>query len=317
VAGANDDGGPVSPLRSALADYLAIRRSLGFTLARAEKLLNQFISCCEDKGAETITIAVALAWATLPNNSHPAWAAQRLSVVRGFARHVAFVDDRTEVPPLDLLPDPSHRRTPHLFTTDEVAALMRAAEGLRTPLRRWTLSTLIGLLYATGMRVGEALDLDRDDVDFANSRLVVRHAKFDKSRELVLHHTTVQALRTYATQRDLLCPHPSSPSYFVSQAGSRLKYGNVHWTWLRLVKRAGLESCGGSPARPHDLRHSFAVSTLAGWYRDGADVEARLPELSTYLGHVHPGSTYWYLSAAPELLGWAATRLAATTEGQP
>ena len=148
--------------------------------------------------------------------------------------------------------------------------------------------------------------------------LLVRDSKFGKSRELPLHESTTLALRTYARQRDELCPQANSPAFFVSLAGTRLRYDNFHLAFLGLVREAGLtpRSTTCRP-RPHDLRHSFAVATLVGWYRDGGDVEPRLASLSTYLGHVNPASTYWYLSAAPELLGLAAQRLESATEMQP
>ena len=305
----------MSALSSALKDYLALRRSLGFKLERAEKLLGQFVSHCEAAGSDVVTMQLALTWAMLPKSASPNWLGHRLSVVRGFARYVALLDERTEVPPPDVLPARSHRATPYLYAEGEVVSLMEAAGKLRSPLRRATLQTLVGLLYVTGMRVGEAIRLDRDDVDLIRGLLLVRDSKFGKSRELPVHESTTVALRAYARQRDELCPKSSSPAFFVSLAGTRLLYCNVHLAFLGFVRDAGLTP--RSPTcrpRPHDLRHSFAVETLTGWYRDGGDVESRLPSLSTYLGHVHPANTYWYLSAAPELLGLAAERLESATE---
>ncbi len=301
-------------LRSALQDYLALRRSLGFKLDRAGRLLDQFIAYCEAAGAETITTELALSWATLPVGASQSWLAGRLSVVRGFAKHLALLDERTEVPPADLLPDRSHRATPYLYTTEDVLRLMAAAGELPSPLRRATFSTVVGLLYVTGMRIGEAIRLDRDDVDLAQRVLIVRDSKFGKSREIPVHDSTARALRAYARRRDELCPQPNSPAFFLSLAGTRLLYDGFHLAFLGLVREAGLTP--RSPTcrpRPHDLRHTFAVSTLIGWYRDGVEVEPRLAALSTYLGHVHPANTYWYLSAAPELLGLAAARLEAAT----
>jgi integrase/recombinase XerD len=308
----------MSALRSALADYLALRRSLGFALDRTERLLTQFVAYLEAAGAEAVTVDVAMAWAMLPDAADPSWYAHRLSVVRGFAKHLAFIDARTQVPAADLLPYRKRRATPYLYSQQEVARLMAAAELFPSPLRQATLSTLVGLLYVTGMRVGEAIRLDRDDVDLADNILVVRHSKFGKSRELPVHATTAAALDGYANQRDTLCPQTRSPAFFISLAGTRLRYCNVHSAFLRLVRAAGLTP--RSPTcrpRPHDLRHAFAVSTLIGWYEDGGDVQARLPHLSTYLGHVHPANTYWYLTAAPELLALAAARLERTTGQRP
>jgi integrase/recombinase XerD len=209
-----------------------------------------------------------------------------------------------------VLPDQPHRATPYLYSDAEIAALITAAATLRTPLRVATYQTLIRLLAITGIRVGEAIRLDTTDVDVENELLTVRDSKFGKSREVPIHPSTMDALGDYLDRRDRLRPTPATPALFISTAGTRLLYCNVDWTFLRLVDKAGLRPRSVS-CRPriHDLRHTFAVASLLDWYRDGGDVQARLPLLSTYLGHVHPGSTYWYLSAAPELLALAGQRL--------
>lgn len=301
----------MSPLRDALADYLTMRRALGYKLARDEKLLAQFLSYIEGIGASTVTINDALAWATLPADSTDGhWWSRRLTIVRGFARYLHTLDPDTQVPPTDALPQRPCRATPYLYSTAEVEALMAATATLRTPLRRATYRTLLGLLVVTGMRVGEAIRADVDDLDLDHDLLSVRHTKFGKSRQLPLHPTTMQALRAYLRQRHQLRPAIQTPALFVSTAGTRLLYCNVHNTFLWLVATAGLRPKSTS-CRPriHDARHTFAVATMLDWYRDGGDVAARLPLLSTYLGHVQPASTYWYISAAPELLALAARRL--------
>lgn len=303
----------MSALRRDLDDYLVIRRALGFKLERAGLLLAAFVAHLEANEADTITTDAALAWATLPPNGASNWRAQRLSVVRGFARHLHAIDPTHEVPPPGLLPGRSHRATPYLYADRDIAALMAAARGLRSPLRAATFETLVGLLAVTGLRIGEALRLDRDDVDLVDGVLVIRLSKFGKSREVPLHPSTVGALAAYTRERDRLCRRPVDRAFFVSTAGTRLLYCNAHLAWLDLVRRAGLQPRSATcRPRPHDLRHSFAVRTLLGWYPDGADVQARMPLLSTYLGHVHPGNTYWYLSAAPELLTLVVARLDAT-----
>ena len=297
-------------LHDRLDDYLVLRRALGFKLERAGRLLPDFIAHLERHGAPTVTTALALAWAKQPPDGHPVWWAHRLSSVRAFAKHLQALDARTEIPAAELLPLRSRRATPYLYSEGDITRLMEAAQKLHHPLRARTYKTLIGLLAVTGMRVGEAIRLDRQDVVWSQRLLVVRNSKFGKSREVPLHDTTVEALRSYARSRDRHCSHPKSPSFLLSTTGKRLVYNTVHATFLALVRSAGLEprSAGCRP-RPHDLRHTFAVSTLLGWYRAGVDVQPRLPSLSTYLGHVDPGSTYWYLSAAPELLALAAHRL--------
>ena len=309
----------MTELQQILEDYLTIRRSLGFKLGRAEKLLNQFLAHMHHVGATIVTTDVAMQWATQPPNGTSGWRAHRLSVVRSFARHLHAIDPAHQVPPTDLLGGRSRRATPYPYSSEDIAALMTAARSLRRfPLRAATFETLVGLLAATGLRVGEAIRLNRGDIDWRDGLLTVANTKFNKTRLVPLHPTTVEALRSYDRRRDELCPRPVDPSFFVSTAGTRLRYDGVHWTWLKLVRLAGLEALSEScRPRPHDLRHRFAVTTLIGWYHDGGDVQARLPLLSTILGHVHPGSTYWYLSAAPELLGLAARRLEAAWGTEP
>lgn len=299
----------MSPLEAALADYLALRRSLGYKLERAEKLLGQFIAFLEEHGAQTITTERALAWARLPAGASPSWLSYRLGAVRGFASYLQTIDPACEVPPAELLPDRSQRATPYLYSTEQVASLLKAAGTLRTPHRGATLRNLIGLPAVTGMRVGEAIALDRRDIDWRTGALVIRGAKFGKSRELPLDPSTVCVLRGYLRRADRPASEATEAA-FVSMAGTRLRYCNVQWAFARLLTCAGIAPRSAS-CRPrlHDLRHSFAVRTILDAYRDGGEVEPRLAALSTYLGHVNPARTYWYLEAAPELMELAAERL--------
>jgi integrase/recombinase XerD len=279
-------------LRRALTDYLRVRRALGFKLKHAGEMLPHFVTYLEKRRATFVTTVAALAWATQPREAHPNWWRKRLVVVRGFAKYLQAIDRRTEVPPLEHLP--AHegvRAIPYVYTAADITALLSACETLRAPLRVATYRTALGLLAVTGMRVGEVIALDERDFDRHREVLVIRKTKFDKSREVPLHDSTVQALTRYLRQRDRALPRRSGSSLFLSTVGSRLIYQNVHETFLRLVYAAGLGDC--RPHRPtiHDLRHSFAIQTVLDWYRDGVDVEARLPLLSTYLGHIGPSST--------------------------
>ena len=183
------------------------------------------------------------------------------------------------------------------------------------PLSALTYPTLFGLIAVTGMRVGEAIGLDRADVDLETGLIVVRHAKFNKSRQLPLDPSTVSALRAFAQQRDRLRPNPKASSFFVSLRGTRLDPTRVHRVFAQLVGRLNLPAHPGS-GRPriHDLRHTFAVMTLRDWYRGGFDVGSKLPLLSAYLGHVDPTTSYWYFQAVPELMAAAAERLQAPVE---
>lgn len=306
------------PLRQALADYLALRRALGYRLDRPEKLLTQFLAHLESTGQDVVTVRVALEWAQLPRNGASNWWGYRLSVVRGFATYLHALDPAHEVPAAELLPQRPQRATPYLYSNADIVVLMVAASSLSTPLRRATVATLIGLLAVTGMRVGEAIALDRTDIDLASGRLLVRYGKFGKTRELWLHPTTGDALKRYQRLRDRAAPRTDTAAFFVSAAGTRLLYCNVHNTFHRLVKLAGLTPRSTS-CRPriHDLRHSFAVHAMIDAYTAGQDGQARLTLLSSWLGHVDPANTYWYLSASPELMTVAGQRLEAHLAGRP
>ncbi len=301
-------------LVGAAEEYLALRRSVGFKLNGAGPLLSDFASYLASNGAETITTEVALTWAL--RSPSPSQAAFRLQTVRTFASYLQAIDPRTEVPPAGLLTDPGRRSVPYLYSETEIASLMAAARALSPALWAATCETVIGLLWATGMRIGEVLRLDRSDVDFDTGVLTVWETKFNKSRHVPLAVSTLSALADYDRHRrkSRLCPDP--PNFFVSMAGRRLHYRGFSTAFIGLLAATGIPSVPVTRRpRIHDLRHSFAVTTLLRWYRTGEDVQALLPRLSTYLGHADPASTYWYLSAAPELLALAAERLE-PTEGQ-
>ena len=307
-------------LEDRLVGYLAVRRALGYRLARAEKLLGQFIAWMNERDETTITTASALAWATLPAATDSNWHAHRLSVVRGFAAHLHALDGAHELVAQDLLPQRPRRAVPYLYTGAEVRALMPSSSVISTPHRAATMRALIGLLAVTGMRIGEAIRLDQQDIDHERNLVTVVESKFGKSRQLAVHTTTTAALRAYLARRDRPVPAEPTDAVFTSAVGTRLTYCNVHLAFKRIVAHAGLtpRSTVCRP-RPHDLRHAFAVNTLLDAYRDdrgdGEHIGARIALLCTYLGHVNPGSTYWYLQAAPELLALAADRLEFAEEG--
>lgn len=308
----------MSSMRRHLEDYLALRRALGFKLERDGRLLPDFVRHLERHCAPTITAALALEWAKQPPAGHPVWWAQRLTIVRSFAEHLSAIDPRTEIPPRDVLPVRVRRAAPYLYSEQDIVRLIGAARCQLSPLRAHTYATLIGLLAVTGMRVGEAIGLDCTDVDWTHGVLVVRFGKFRRARQIPLHETTVRALRSYARVRDQGVRCARAPAFFLASTGARLIYKNVHECFLKLARSAGLERRSPN-CRPriHDLRHSFAVHTLVGWYRDGLNVESLLPRLSTYLGHVDPASTYWYLSASPELMSLAAQRVDRARRSRP
>ncbi len=250
----------MSALRAALDDYLRIRRQLGFAMPQDGRMLDGFVEFLDRAGAQRITTELALAWARLPAEVHPFTWRQRLTVARGFARYLATVDPGSEVPATDLLPGHRPRITPYVCSEQEIAALMAAARGLRPTLRAARHETLIGLLTVTGCRPGEALGLDRGDVDLDNGAdngvVHVRAGKNNKQRQVPLHPSTISALRAYAGLRDAHFPTPSTPAFFLSARGRRMGRAELNATFIKLVRQIGLEGCGArARPRPHDLRH--------------------------------------------------------------
>jgi integrase len=300
----------MTALEQAMTDYLQLRRSLGHELADAGRLLPSFVSYLAAQGASTVTIEAALAWSQqTASGTVTSVGARRMTAVRGFARYLAGIDEQTQVPPLGLVPHQQRRRRAFIYLTADIdAVLSQIGCSMLSPLRVATYQTLIGLLTVSGMRIGEAIKLDRSDVNWDDGVLLIRESKFGKSRLVPLHPSTVKALAAHAELRDTLLPHPKEPSFFVSLTRRRLSYAVVCQTFRQLVDNAGVGTEAPSPPRLHDIRHTFAVRTLLEWYRSGQDVQAKLPSLSTYLGHREPASTYWYLSATPELLALAAAR---------
>jgi integrase/recombinase XerD len=302
----------VSSLREAAEEYLALRRALGFKFGQQGRMLLQFVAFLEQHDTAVITTKLALQWSCEPSSGSQMWWHQRLVVVRGFAQHRAGCDPRTEVPRSDLLPARLHRAIPYLYSDGEIVRLIEAARALAPPLKAATYATLIGLLSVTGMRVGEAIGLDLDDVDLDDGWLLIRHAKNDHQRVVPLHQSTVEALAVYARQRDQLCPQPATASFLVTSTGKRPHPGTVGRVFSTLRDATGLSeqrSPSGRLPRMHDMRHAFMLRTLLRWYREGSDVAAQLPVLSTFVGHVDPKASYWYFEAAPELLALAAERL--------
>jgi len=295
-------------LLRAVDDYLKLRRMLGFKLFHETWWLPDFVSYLDQNRSSFITIDLAIRWAMQPTGVDRSWWGRRLGAVRQFARHYRAVDPRTEIPSRDLIPFRSPRRAPYLYTNTDVVALIRAATALPHPLLAASYSSLIGLLATTGMRVGEALGLDDADFDRTRGLVVIRGAKFNKTREVPLHASTLAALTAFSRRRDRQRPHRRSSSLFLSSTGAPVAYSNFRTTFRRLVKVTEIGD-GRLKPRIHDLRHSFAVNTLRDWYRAGADVDPRMPWLSAYLGHVNATTTYWYLTATPELVTLAAKRL--------
>lgn len=300
----------MTTVRAALDDYLRIRRQLGFELKHDERELRGFVDFLDQAGVQHITTDLAVGWARLPVDARPFTWRQRLGRLRGFARYLATIDPDSEVPSQDLLPARQQRVAPYVYSEQEIIGLMAAARKLTPPLRAVTFETAIGLMASTGLRIGEALGLDRHDVDLDDGVLHVRIAKQHREREVPMHPSTTEALRAYVRLRDQLRSSADTPAFFLNMRGGRLGDGSFREVFSRLIREVGLEGRGQRVRpRPHDLRHAFAVRTLLDWHRTGSDVQRELPRLATFLGHAHTQHTHWYLEAVPELLELVGRRL--------
>lgn len=299
----------MSDLNGHVDDYLRLRRSLGYKLAREGVVLPRFTQYLQASGASTVTTDLAIAWAQLPQNVGAKLWTQRLIAARGFAKYLQTIDAAAQVPPAGVFGFRATRPTPYLWSQADIGRLLEAASELKSPFRAATYEAFLGLLAVTGLRSGEAMDLRTGDVDLDAGLITINQAKLDRARLIPLHPSTVTVLGSYTCRRDGLHSQPKSETFFVTDAGTSLKHTSVHDTFSRLIAVLGLATEDVHP-RMHDLRHSFAVRTLINWHRAGHDIEARIPALATYLGHVNPASTYWYLSASPELMELAAARLA-------
>jgi len=299
----------MSGLQAHVDDYLRLRRAVGFKLTEDEHTLGQLVGYLEAAGAATVTTELAIGWARRPVGVHPNQWAKRLRIARGFAAYLQTVDPTAEIPPPDVFPTRRQRATPYLFSQHDICRLLTEARGLRHPIRAASYEALFGLLAVSGMRIGEAVALERDDVDLDAGLITIRKAKGDRVRLVPLHPTAAEALRGYAAERDRLCPRGRSRAFFLSSAGTPVLDESLRKTFREITTRLGIRTQTVQP-RIHDLRHRFAVQTLIDWYRAGVNIDERMPVLSTYLGHVSPSDTYWYLSASPELMALAADRVA-------
>jgi len=301
-----------SSLGAWVKEYLEYRRSLGFGLKANEVVLRDFIRFAKDSGHRgPLTTVFMLRWATDRVEHSSRYQAERLSIVRGFARYLAARDGKSEVPDQRLLGGRFRRGQPHIYSDEQLRQLLEAAVAFSAadPLRRTGYATLFGLLASTGMRVSEPLQLGIADVDLDGGVLHVLETKFRKSRLVPLHPTVIEAMRRYAAQRDRDPRGRSSAWFFLGRGDRRLPYRSVHHAFRRICSLLGWRGNGDFPLpRIHDLRHSFAVRRLLTWYREGVDVEQAIPSLSTYLGHGKVSDTYWYLTGTHELLGTAGAR---------
>ena len=308
-------------IRRGLQQYLGVRASLGYKLEHERTALPKFLSFVEAEGASHITSNLAVRWATQSVGVQPWTWSWRLGMVRRFAAWFSALDSRTEIPAQGLLPHRFHRPRPYIYSDTEIERLIQTAAHLPSPkgIRGPTYSTLFGLLAVTGMRLGEAISLDRDDVDLVEGILTIRRTKFRKSRLIYVHPSTQTALKEYAQIRDRVFRQSKpTPAFFLTERANRPSINMTEWTFVQVSRTVGVRASGkgrGNGPRLHDMRHRFAVRTLIDWYRAGLDVERELPKLATYLGHKHVNATYWYIEAVPELLQLATNRLQRSNPG--
>ena len=299
-------------LRASIDAYLALRRAAGFRLKTEEYLLHDFARWAVDRGETHVRTQTSMEWAAAGRG--PWQRERRLRVVAGFARHARAEDSRHEVPPIFVFGRRHVRPRPHIYSPDELRRLLDAAGRLPAiwPLRPQVFTTLFGLLASSGVRVSEALALRFEHV--TSDGLVIRKAKFNKSRLVPLHETAVSALGRYLERRRRASR--VSDYVFISPKGGRLPAPTVSKTFLHLVRHAGLRSGPGTPGpRIHDLRHTFAVRALEACPHGGSPVGWHMRALSTYLGHRNVADTCWYLHATPQLMRGVADACERFLEG--
>jgi integrase len=309
-------------LRHELDRYLSVRRSLGYDLRTAERVLRRFVDFAETEQAQHITTTLFLRWQnTFGQAGRETWAA-RFGMVRLFAQWLHGLDPTHEAPPRGLIPSRYRRMRPYIYSAAEIAAIVDAAAELSSVygMRGLTCATLFGLIAVTGLRISEALGLDTGDVDLDEGVLRIRRGKLGKERMLPLAESVTARLRTYACERDRLLGVTPEP-FFVTCGGDRLGDCGARYNFALVCQRLGLRdpqqyNRHGRGPRIHDLRHSFAARTIIGWYRTGKDPSREMIKLTTYLGHTKPENTYWYIEAVPELLELASHRVVGSVDGE-
>jgi integrase len=303
-----------------LKRYLEIRRSLGFGLATAARILRNFVLFADSNGAAHMSTDLFLQWRKAFGHANSQTWSARLGIIRHFAAWLNTIDQKHEIPPRGLVPGSSRRSPPYIYSDEQIKGLLKAADELRSlnGIRALTYSTLFGLISVTGLRINEAVALNDNDVDFIGGIVTVRQGKFGKERILPVSESTVDLLRAYASERNRLLGHASKP-FFVSDHGIRVTDCAARYNFACVSRSAGLRPFTrfgkhGRGPRIHDLRHTFAVRTMLTWYQLGLDPGREMIKLTTYLGHSGPKYTYWYIEAVPELLQLASERATRSIE---
>lgn len=295
------------------ADYVALRRDLGYRSPSQERALRAFARHLDQAGHQgPVPLEASLDWATSTDSPDPCNPARRLIAVRGFLIHLSARDGATEVPPPGLLGPVGPRKPPHVYSDQEISDLMHAAAGLAPAggLRPLSYATLFGLVACTGLRISEALSLTCGDVDLHDAMLIVRAGKGGRARLVPLHPTALAPLRAYVSGRIHRFGWPGADeAFFRTDYSNRISYNAANSTFTNLRCQLGWTASGRTRApRVHDLRHRMVVRRIQSWNAQGADVDAKMAVLATYIGHAEVRNLYWYLSAVPELMTIIAGR---------
>ncbi len=296
-----------SCLAKPIENFIKLRRLSGTDYASQARLLEYFDhflvkrKLAEPRLSREIIEAYQQSLAGLA----PRYRGNRFCVVRQLCEYLARTDPLSYVPEPLRTPPSYAAHTPYIYSRNEIRAMLAAASELPPAgsLRPHTYRTLLGLLYSTGIRIGEALALNIEHFLPAEQRLYIAQGKFRKARWTVLSDSTCRALEHYLGRRLAKTPRSRDASLFLNDRCKRLCHPTVNQTVKSLLNQCGIAGHGRAGPRIHDIRHSFAVHRLLAWYRDGQDVNARLPALATYMGHVHVSSTHLYLRPTAELLG--------------
>jgi len=298
------------PFQSLLAvqiqNFINLRRLSGTDYQSQAQLLGYFDRFLVEEDLVEPRITRKIVDRYLESLSHlaPRTRLNRFCVVKQLCQYLARND------PLGYVPDPlralSSRGThqPYIYSNSELQALMAAASQLppENSLRPHTYYTILGLLYSTGVRIGEALALNLEHFHSEEQMLHIAKGKFRKARWVPLSNSTCQALQQYMGKRSQMTPRSPDFPFFINQRSCRLHHCTVNQTFRHLLRQCNIHHNKHTGPRIHDIRHTFAVHRLLAWYRDGQDVNARLPWLATYMGHVDIHSTQVYLRATPELI---------------
>jgi integrase len=307
-----------STLSARVDAYLADRHQAGFQLRAEGQQLKGFARFARRAGHRgPLTVKLAMRWANDSRGHRLLTAARRIETLRPFAAYCQQFDLATEVPPRGLFGRAHRRLTPHIFTAQEIASLLAACRKLHPAggLRGASCAAIFGLIASSGLRISEATHLKRADVDLRARRLLVREGKYHKSRWVALHPTTTAALRRYARRRDRDTFAKGSNAFFIFDHGRPASRRAVQWAFRVLRAKLQWRSRGGHPApRIHDLRHAFICHRLEDWYAKGVQIDRHILSLSTYVGHAKVTDTYWYVTATPELLAFAAERFVRARE---